>query len=255
MTPFIQELPRHYQRSPQDAELQRVLEHMSVQAEIDKDFSLEQLFPSTASGWGLALWEAAYGLQREPEQTEEQRRACILAKIKQVGPSTPELIRSIAQYFSPYLVKLTEFPAEYRFELRYRGTLVPWPVERPGELRTAVNERKPAHLAFDIILELTSRPFVETPGYLIFRRFTMAWAVSNRRSGYHFDGSAHFGNDILFNQADEGVSLRSYGARISAKHAECLNGIITMDNWRTFDSEIRFDGARSFNAYIKEEEL
>lgn len=147
MTPFIQELPRHYRRSPQDAEIQRVLERMVAQAEADKDFSLGQLFPSTASGWGLDLWEAAYGLQRGPEQTEEQRRARILAKIKGTGPSTPELIRSIAQCFSPYPVELTEFPAEYRFELWYLGVR---PVDRPDELRAAVNERKPAHLDWSV---------------------------------------------------------------------------------------------------------
>lgn len=254
MTPFIQELPRHYRRSPQDAELQRVLERMFTQAETDKDFTLEQLFPSTASGWGLALWEAAYGLQREPGQTEEQRRACVLAKIKRVGPSTPELIRSIAQCFSPYPVVLTEFPAEYRFELRYRGAL--WPVERTDELRAAVNERKPAHLAFDIILEITSPPFVEAPGRLLFQRFTMAWAFSNRRGGYCFNGTARFDGSILFDQNDGGIRMRQYGMRFSApKHSQRLNGGITQDNWRAFDGEINFDGARSWDAYIKKEDL
>ena len=58
MKPFIQELPRHYGRSPQDTELQRVLELMVAQAEADKDFTLEQLFPSTASGWGLEIGRA-----------------------------------------------------------------------------------------------------------------------------------------------------------------------------------------------------
>lgn len=155
MIPFIQELPRHYRRSPQDAELQRVLERMFTRAEADKDFTLEQLFPSTASGWGLDLWEAAYGLRREPGQTEEQRRACILAKIKRAGPSTPELIRSIAQCFSLHPVELTEFPAEYRFELWYTGTI--GPVDRPDELCAAVNERKPAHLAWKIGYRETRR--------------------------------------------------------------------------------------------------
>ncbi len=144
MTPFIQELPRHYQRSPQDAELQRVLERMAARAEADRDFTLEQLFPSTASGWGLELWEAAWGLRREPGQTEAQRRACILAKVKGAGPSTPELLKAIAQCFSPYPVELVEYPAEYRFELWYTGTIRP--VDRPDALRAAVNERKPAHL-------------------------------------------------------------------------------------------------------------
>lgn len=147
MTPFIQELPRHYQRSPQDAELQRVLERMATQAEADKEFALEQLFPSTASGWGLDLWEAAYGLQREPGQTDEQRQGRILAKIKGTGPALPEVIQAIAQCFSSYPVELEEFPAEYRFELWYQGIR---PVERLDALRAAVNERKPAHLDWSV---------------------------------------------------------------------------------------------------------
>lgn len=147
MTPFIQELPRHYRRSPQDAELQRVLERMATQAEADKDFALEQLFPSTASGWGLALWEAAYGIQREPGQNDEQRRGRILAKIKGTGPALPEVIRAIAQCFSSYSVEVKNFPAEYRFELWYQGIR---PVERMDALRAAVNERKPAHLAWSV---------------------------------------------------------------------------------------------------------
>ena len=50
MKPFIQELPRHYGRSPQDAELQRVLENMAARGGGDKDFTLEQLSFSPRSG-------------------------------------------------------------------------------------------------------------------------------------------------------------------------------------------------------------
>lgn len=155
MRPLIEELPRHYQRSPQDAELQRVLERMAARAEADKDFTLEQLFPSTASGWGLELWEAAYGLQREPGQTQAQRRIRILAKVKRVGPATPELLKAIAQCFSPYPVELVEYPAEYRFELWYTGTVRP--VDRSDALRSAVNERKPAHLDWKVCYRETCR--------------------------------------------------------------------------------------------------
>lgn len=64
MKPLIQELPEHYQVSSQDAELQRVLTLLAEDAEAALDFTLDQLFPSTASGWGLALWED--GLRHPP---------------------------------------------------------------------------------------------------------------------------------------------------------------------------------------------
>ena len=90
MRPLIQELPEHYRTSPQDAELQRVLSLLAEQAEAGMTFTLDQLFPSTASGWGLALWESAYGIQPEAGQTEARRRERVLAKVKGAGVSTPE---------------------------------------------------------------------------------------------------------------------------------------------------------------------
>lgn len=82
MKPLIEELPRHYQRSAPDAELQRVLSLLVEQAQADEEFTLAQLFPSTTSGWGLELWERAYGLPVDPTQSDERRRQRILAKVK-----------------------------------------------------------------------------------------------------------------------------------------------------------------------------
>ena len=159
MRRFIQELPRHYGRSPQDRELQRVLELMAARAEADKDFTLEQLFPSTASGWGLALWEKAWGLKREAGQTEEQRRARVLAKIKGAGTTTAERIRGIAQVFSLSRVEVEELSAEYRFIIWYVETI--GEIDNYGDLAAIVNELKPAHLAWQV----KYRETFQTRGY------------------------------------------------------------------------------------------
>ena len=159
MKPFIQELPRHYGRSPQDAELQRVLENMAARVEADKDFTLEQLFPSTASGWGLALWEDAYGLRREAGQTERQRRARVLAKIKGVSTTTVERIRGIAQVFSISRVEVEERSAESRFIIWYVETI--GEINNKEDLVAIINELKPAHLAWSIKYRETFR----TQGY------------------------------------------------------------------------------------------
>ena len=52
MKPLIEQLPRHYQTSQQDAELQRALTVLLTQVQADLDFTMKQLIPSTASGWG-----------------------------------------------------------------------------------------------------------------------------------------------------------------------------------------------------------
>ena len=49
MRPLIEELPRHYQRSPQDTELQRALGTVLDRARADLELTMEQLIPSTAS--------------------------------------------------------------------------------------------------------------------------------------------------------------------------------------------------------------
>ena len=123
MTPFIEQLPRHYRISPQDAELQRVLTALAERTRADLDFTLAQLIPSTASGWGLALWEAAYGIKPDSGLSEAERRARVLAKIQGTGMTTVQKIQAIAEQFSesPVTVRRTmpAIPSP-------SGTRIPW---------------------------------------------------------------------------------------------------------------------------------
>lgn len=148
MTPTELLLPELYRRTPEDAELQRVLAWMMARVEQDKDFTLEQLFPSTASGWGLELWERAWGIPLDRTQSDQQRRARILAKVKGTGTTTLEVIRAIAQSFSPYRAEVVEEAELYRFVVWYLGTV--GEVAHKEDLIAAVNDLKPAHLDWEI---------------------------------------------------------------------------------------------------------
>lgn len=148
MTELIRELPAHYAHSPQDAELQRVLGLLVDQLQADKARTLRQLHPSTASGWGLELWERAYGIAVDDTQPEERRRARVLAKVKGVGVTTVERLLGIASAFSASAVEIVEFFGQYRFEIWYTETI--GPVRYPDDLAAMVNELKPAHLAWDV---------------------------------------------------------------------------------------------------------
>lgn len=148
MTELIRELPAHYAHSPQDAELQRVLGLLVDQLQADKARTLRQLHPSTASGWGLELWERAYGIAVDDTQPEERRRARVLAKVKGVGVTTVERLLGIASAFSASAVEIVEFFDQYRFEIWYTETI--GPVRYPDDLAAMVNELKPAHLAWDV---------------------------------------------------------------------------------------------------------
>lgn len=148
MTPIEQLLPALYRQTPEDTELQRVLTLMLEQAERDKDFTLEQLFPSTTSGWGLELWERAWGIPVDRTLSDQRRRDRILAKVKGTGTTTLEVIKSIAESFAPYPVEVVEESALYKFVVWYLGTI--GEVEHKQDLIDAINELKPAHLQWEI---------------------------------------------------------------------------------------------------------
>lgn len=160
MKPLIEQLPRHYQRSPQDAELQRALTVLLQQVQADLDFTLAQLIPSTASGWGLDLWEEAYGIPKDPASGEEARRSRVLAKIQGMGMTTVWKVEAIAGAFWPGGVEVTEQYADYTFTIWFLGTV--GPVEDEAGLAAVINELKPAHLDWNIRYRQTQR----SPVYL-----------------------------------------------------------------------------------------
>lgn len=145
---LITQLPRHYQNSSQDAELQRVLGVLADQLQADRDLTLEQLYPSTASGWGLELWERAYGIAVDYTLGEERRRSRILAKVKGTGVTTVDRLRGIAEAFSNSKVEILELFDQYRFEIWYTDTI--GPIANPEDLAEIVNELKPAHLEWAV---------------------------------------------------------------------------------------------------------
>ena len=160
MTELIRELPRHSGRSLQDAELQRVLGLLAGQLQADRDLTLEQLHPSTAGGWGLELWERAYGLTVDYALDEARRRSRILAKVKGTGVTTLDKLRGIAAAFSESAVEIVELAAQYRFEIWYTETI--GPIGHPEDLAAIVNELKPAHLDWTVKYRQNVRTSVYT---------------------------------------------------------------------------------------------
>ena len=137
------QLPEFY-RSVPFAELQRVLGEMVRRAGADVDFTLAQLWPQTASGWGLAMWETAYGIPVEAAKDAEYRRSRIISKLRGQGTPTAELIRAVAASFANGEVEVVEHNDQYYFAVRFVSVLgVPPNID---DLKAAVNEIKPAHL-------------------------------------------------------------------------------------------------------------
>ena len=174
MKPLIEQLPRHYQTSQQDAELQRALTALLTQVQADLDFTMKQLIPSTASGWGLALWEAAYGIRSQAGADEDQRRSRVLAKLQGTGITTVHKLKSVAQSFWPGSVEVVEHYASYAFEVWLVGTA--GPIDDEAGLIAAVNELKPAHLDWAVKYLLTQQSPIYM-GALPRQRDKIIWKV------------------------------------------------------------------------------
>lgn len=112
-----------------------------------------QLWPSSAT-WGLSYWERAFGIQVDEAKDIDWRRSRVISKIRGGGPTTVAAIKSIAESFSNGEVDIIEYPNEFRFEVKFLGTVGTPP--NMEDLTDAINEVKPAHLTFSyIILFLT----------------------------------------------------------------------------------------------------
>lgn len=137
-------LPPHYTPPEEFAELERVMGLMVAQAQADKDLTLDQLFATTASGWGLQLWEEAYGIPVDLSRPEDYRRTRIVAKLRGQGVTTVELIHDVVAAFVNGEVEVEEHNDEYYFIVRFVSVLgIPPNID---DVKRAINEIKPAHL-------------------------------------------------------------------------------------------------------------
>ena len=128
---------------------------------------------------------------------------------------------------------------------------------------------------------------------LIYQRFLVRSRFVTMQSGIatRFDGTINFDGSDLFNQQFSITHFTAFKARLpmrsaaetlsgpalrisaaangpqenlifsgitvraSAQHMETTSGELTMDNWRTLDGSISFDGFRRFDAYYVKEEF
>lgn len=112
----------------------------------------DQCFVETAT-WGLNYWEEFLGITVDENKETDYRRSVIKAKLRGTGTITVKLIKNVAESFSNGEVSITENVAPYTFEVKFVGTRgIPPNLE---DLKNAINEIKPAHLAVTYIFVYT----------------------------------------------------------------------------------------------------
>lgn len=126
-----------------------------------EDFLKQFLTPATAT-WGLAFWEQELGLKTDISKSYEERREIIMSRIRGIGTIGKNVIKRAAETFSGGEVDIIEYPAEYRFVVKFVGIRgVP---KNMASFIEMIEDLKPAHLVYsfeytftwwDLLKELT----------------------------------------------------------------------------------------------------
>lgn len=138
-------LPSYWHEVEQMKMIQEILGKDLTKVIALKEDIFNQMFIDTAT-WGLSRWEKIFDLPIEIEKSYQFRRERIKAKIRGSSTTTKQLIINIASAFSNGEVEVIEYPAEYRFIVKFVGVKgVPANMK---DLTSSIEEVKPAHLAF-----------------------------------------------------------------------------------------------------------
>lgn len=146
---LIDLLPANYQNSSEVVDLQNALSVQVEKVQAAKDDLFLQLHVETAT-WGLSLWEQALGLVIDLSRSYDFRRSRINSKLRAQGVTTAAMIQNVAQSFSSGAVDIIEHNSEYRFDVKFTGTLGTPP--NMDDLTAAIEEIKPAHLAYSYVI-------------------------------------------------------------------------------------------------------
>ena len=118
-----------------------------LQEEVEKQYV--RLCVNTSDEAGIILWEKEYGLIHDSSLTLGQMKARVLARMNSGETATKAMLESLVkQVVDADYVSIIEYPSEYRFEV-WVGTQ--YIVENLQIAKDAVDEARPAHLAYEFI--------------------------------------------------------------------------------------------------------
>ena len=108
-----------------------------------------RLYVKTSDEEGTIRWEKEYGLIHDSSLTLEQIKARVMARINSGETATKAMLESLVkQVVDADYVSIIEYPSEYRFEV-WVGTQ--YIAENLQIAKDAVDEERPAHLAYEFI--------------------------------------------------------------------------------------------------------
>lgn len=164
-------LPEYYQKSAEVIEIQEGIGGVWLKISTDIEDLKAQLDLETAT-WGLVFWEMDYGIETDVSKSYGERRSVIKAKRRGTGTTTVEMIKNTAESYVYGEVDVEEHNEEYYFNVIMVGvTGIPPNLE---DLKRTIEEIKPAHLDYYIIIKYNTWGMVRDAG--------MTWAEAANRT-------------------------------------------------------------------------
>lgn len=123
---------------------------------------LKQFYVETATEWGLDLWEQMLNLKSYAGKPLDQRRSRIISRLRGIGTVTVAMIDNVAEAYTYGVVEIIENSVAYSFTIKFtdpRG--VPPNLD---DLKAAIEEIKPAHLAVNYEFTYTTYGELKTWG-------------------------------------------------------------------------------------------
>ena len=117
-----------------------------------------ELHPETAT-WFLPLWEERYGITPGADWSLERRREAVISKQKFNAPITPKKMSEIASALVGVPVDVIENTGKNQFTVYVRKNTT---AEKFASAKEAIDEAKPAHLIYDIVIAEEHRPVVNS---------------------------------------------------------------------------------------------
>lgn len=156
---LMSRLPDYYLNSSEVITLQKAIEKEGNLSQSAVEDLLLQLFVDTAT-WGLTSWEKVYGIKTDITKDYDLRRSRIKSKMRGTGTTTMEMIKNVAESFVNGLVEIVEHNEQYKFDIKMMSVIgIPPNME---DLKDAIEELKPAHLAYEIILKFNTHEMIRS---------------------------------------------------------------------------------------------
>ncbi|WP_127593436.1 YmfQ family protein [Paenibacillus lautus] len=132
-------------------------------AELDKltqqlEDQLDQYYPETAT-WALSRYEQDLNIPVNLSKPIEQRRSVVISKMRGSGKVSASMLKNVAQAYERGSIEVSVQPAEYKVTIHFRDTLGIPP--NLSDLKSAIEEIKPAHMAVDYALRYLTIAEVE----------------------------------------------------------------------------------------------